>query len=75
MSYSWDSSYSRGRGRSSPTAKPVEVDKEYDVDVTEIIRKVDGIARIEGFVVFVGNITIGKKIRIKVDRFAKATIV
>ena len=83
FSYSRDSSYGRGRGRSyggwanrgSPTAKPVEVSKEYEVDVTEISRKGDGIARIEGFVVFVGNITIGKKIRIKVDRFAKATIV
>jgi predicted RNA-binding protein with TRAM domain len=41
--------------------------------------KGDGIARIEGFVVFVGNATVGKKIRIKVtevaDRFAKAIIV
>ena len=87
MSYGRDSSYGRGRGRSyggaanrsfnrgSPVAKPVEVGKEYEVDVTEISRKGDGIARIEGFVVFVGNATVGKKIRIKVtevaDRFAK----
>lgn len=91
MSYSLDSSYGWGRGRSygggvnrsfnrgSPTAKPVEVGKEYEVDVTEISRKGYGIARIEGFVVFVGNATVGKKIRIKVtevaDRFAKAIIV
>ena len=91
MSYSRDSSYRRGRGRSydgganrsfnrgSPAAKPVEGGKEYEVDVTEISRKGNGIARIEGFVVFVGNATIGKKIRIKItkvaDRFAKAIIV
>jgi predicted RNA-binding protein with TRAM domain len=91
MSYGRDTSYGRGRGRSygggsdrsfnrgSPAPKPVEVGKEYEVDVTEISRKGDGIARVQGFVVFVGNTTTGKKIRIKVtevaDRSAKATIV
>ena len=91
MSYGRDSSYGRGRGRSygggsdkrfnrgSPAPKPVEVGKEYEVEVTEISRKGDGIARVQGFVVFVGNATVGNKIRIKVtevaDRFAKATIV
>ena len=91
MSYGRDSGYGRGRGRSygggsdkrfnrgSPAPKPVEVGKEYEVDVTEISRKGDGIARVQGFVVFVGNATVGNKIRIKVtevaDRFAKATLV
>jgi predicted RNA-binding protein with TRAM domain len=91
MSYGRDSSYGRGRGRSygggsdrsfnrgSPAPKPVEVGKEYEVDITEISRKGDGIARVQGFVVFVGNATVGNKIRIKVtevaERFAKATIV
>ena len=91
MSYGRDSSYGRGRGRSygggsdkrfnrgSPAPKPVEVGKEYEVEVTEISRKGDGIARVQGFVVFVGNATVGNKIRIKVtevaDRFAKATLV
>jgi predicted RNA-binding protein with TRAM domain len=91
MSYGRDSSYGRGRGRSygggsdrnfnrgSPAPKPVEVGKEYEVDVTEISRKGDGIARVQGFVVFVANATVENKIRIKVtevaDRFAKATIV
>jgi len=91
MSYGRDSGYGRGRGRSygggsdkrfnrgSPAPKPVEVGKEYEVEVTEISRKGDGIARVQGFVVFVGNATVGNKIRIKVtevaDRFAKATLV
>jgi len=90
MSYSRDSSYGRGRGRSyggdasksfnrgSPTTKPVEVGKEYEVDITEISRKGDGIARVQGFIVFVENAKVGNKIRVKVtevaDRFAKATI-
>jgi len=65
MSYSRNSSYGGGRGRSyggdasknfnrgSPRTKPVEVGKEYEVDITEISRKGDGIARVQGFIVFV----------------------
>jgi hypothetical protein len=51
MSYSRGSKYGHGRGRSyggdaergfnrgSPNPKPVEVGKEYDVDITEISSK------------------------------------
>jgi predicted RNA-binding protein with TRAM domain len=50
----------------------------YDVDITEITGKGDGIARVQGFIVFVEYGKIGNKIRVKVtevaDRFAKATI-
>ena len=41
--------------RGSPSPKPVEVGKEYEIDITEISRQGDGVARIRGFVVFVGN--------------------
>jgi predicted RNA-binding protein with TRAM domain len=91
MSYRKDSSYGQGRGRSyggggsrgfnrgSPAPKPVEVGKEYEVDVTDISRKGDGIARIQGFVIFIENGKVGNKIKVKVtevaDRFAKATII
>jgi predicted RNA-binding protein with TRAM domain len=91
MSYGRDSSYGRGRGRSyggggrrsfnrgSPSSKPVEVGKEYQVDVTEISRKGDGIARMQGFVIFVKNAKVGSNVKIKVDqvtdRFATAAIV
>jgi len=91
MSYGRDSSYGQGRGRSyggsgsrgfnrgSPAPKPVEVGKEYEVDVTDISRKGDGIARIQGFVVFVENGKVGNKFKVKVtevaDRFAQAIIV
>ena len=57
--------------------KPVEVGKEYEVDVTDISRKGDGIARIQGFVSFIENSKIGHRLKVKVtevaDRFAKAT--
>ena len=91
MSYGRDSSYGRGRGRSygggssrsfnrgSPAPKPVEVGKEYEVDITEISRQGDGIARVQGFVVFVKNGKAGQKVRAKVEqvgiRFATATVV
>ena len=91
MSYSRNSSYGGGRGRSyggdasksfnrgSPTTKPVEVGKEYEVDITEISGKGDGIARVKGFIVFVQNGKVGSNIKVKVtqvgDRSAKATII
>jgi predicted RNA-binding protein with TRAM domain len=81
-------SYGRGRrygggGRSfdrgSPGSKPVEVGKEYELDVTEISRKGDGIARVQGFVVFVKNGKVGQKVKVRVtevgSRFGTATVV
>ncbi|MDE1765050.1 MAG: TRAM domain-containing protein [Thaumarchaeota archaeon] len=59
--------------------KPVETGKEYDVSITEISRKGDGIARVEGFVIFVKNGKSGQNAKVKVtevgQRFAIAEIV
>ncbi|MGB8934429.1 MAG: TRAM domain-containing protein, partial [Candidatus Nitrosopolaris sp.] len=74
MSYGKDSSYGQGTGRSyggggsrgSPGPKPVEVGKEYEVDVTDISRKGDGIARIQGFVIFIENGKVGHRLKVKV---------
>jgi predicted RNA-binding protein with TRAM domain len=56
--------------------KPVESGKEYDVQVTEISRKGDGVARIQGFIIFVKGGKVGQKTRVRVthvgDRFATA---
>ncbi len=53
--------------------------KEYDVQVTELSRRGDGIAKIEGFVIFVQGTKVGQKVKIKVGsvgpRFASATVV
>jgi predicted RNA-binding protein with TRAM domain len=69
---------SRGFGREAGP-KPVEVGKEYDVEITEISRRGDGIAKIGGFVIFVAGAKAGAKVRIKVTsvgpRFASAQIV
>ena len=64
--------------RGPPAPKPVEAGKEYEVDITEVSRQGDGIARVQGFVVFVKNGKAGQKVRAKVEqvgnRFATATL-
>jgi len=59
--------------------KPVKVDEEYEVDVTEISQRGDGIARMDGLVVFVPNTKIGEHVRIRITRisrkFAEAELV
>jgi predicted RNA-binding protein with TRAM domain len=77
MSYSTRRSYG-GFNRGSPIQKPVEVDKQYEVDVTQLSRKGDGIAQAQGFPVFVENGKVGNQIKMEINqvaaRFAKATI-
>ncbi|HSD04137.1 MAG TPA: TRAM domain-containing protein [Nitrosopumilaceae archaeon] len=59
--------------------KPVETGKEYDVSIEEISRKGDGIARVDGFVIFVKDGKAGQKAKVKItqvgQRFASAEIV
>lgn len=65
--------------RDSFGPKPVEQGKEYDVQITEISRKGDGIARIQGFVIFVKEGKVGQNAKIRVTqigpRFATAEVV
>ena len=67
----------RGGFGSSP--KPVEMGKEYEVEISEISKRGDGIARIQGFVIFVAGAKAGQKTNIRItsigDRFAKAEVV
>ena len=67
----------RGFDRDFP--KPVEIGKEYDVEIEETSRRGEGITRIEGLVVFVPNTKPGDKLRIKVTnvgrRFAEAEVI
>ena len=78
---SYGRSGSGGYGRSSIAEgpKPVEVGKEYDVEITELSRRGDGLAKIQGFVVFVKGSKVGEKAKIKIEtvgpRFATATVV
>jgi predicted RNA-binding protein with TRAM domain len=60
-----------------PTAV-IEVGKEYEVEITEISRQGDGVARVQGFVVFVKSGKVGQKVKVKVEkvgnRYATATM-
>ncbi|MCI0560434.1 MAG: TRAM domain-containing protein [Nitrososphaera sp.] len=85
MSYGRDGRYGGGsryggggpRGFGGP--KPVETGKEYDVQITEISRQGDGIARVQGFVIFVKGARVGQKAKIRITnvgaRFATAELV
>jgi len=57
--------------------KPVETGKEYEVQITEISRKVYGIARVQGFVIFVKSGQVGQNVKISKagSTFATAEIV
>jgi predicted RNA-binding protein with TRAM domain len=47
--------------------------KEYEVDVTEMSRQGEGIAKIQGFVVFVANAKLGDHAKIKITRIGGMT--
>lgn len=59
--------------------KPVEVGKEYDVTISDTSRRGEGIAKIDGFVIFVAGAKQGQSARIKItritDRFATGEVV
>ncbi len=63
----------RGRGfgpRRFPP-KPVELGKEYDVEILELSRRGEGITRIKGLVCFVPNTKPGDQVRIKITRISR----
>ncbi len=51
--------------------KPVEIGKEYDVEILETSRRGEGIARIKGLVCFVPNTKPGEHVRIRVTRISR----
>lgn len=71
--------YGRSRRGFEKRQKPVEVGKEYDVTISELSKKGDGVAKIEGFVIFVANSKPGQQAKIRItqvsERFATATVV
>jgi predicted RNA-binding protein with TRAM domain len=48
--------------------KPVEMDEEYEADIEELSRRGDGIAKIDGFVIFVPNTKQGEHVKFKITR-------
>lgn len=69
----------RGFGRNRFPPKPVEIGKEYEVDIQETSRRGEGIARIKGLVTFIPNTKPGDHVKIRITtisrRFAEAEVV
>lgn len=57
---------SRRLPRGYLTEKPVKVGDELDVTIADISRRGDGIARVQGYVIFVPNTKQGDSVKIKV---------
>ena len=65
--------YERGRGYSARFKPcPVEMGKEYEVDIMETSRQGEGIARIQGFVIFVANAKPRDRVKIKITRIGRS---
>ena len=82
MSFGQTGGYSSraGFGRSFGSfKKPVEVGQEYSVTIADTSRRGDGIAKVDGFVIFVPATKLGQDIKVKVthvsDRYATAEVV
>ncbi|MDD3042952.1 MAG: TRAM domain-containing protein [Methanosarcinaceae archaeon] len=54
--------------RDDSQSAPLEEGEVYDVTIQDIARQGDGIARIEGFVIFVPGTKVGDEVRIKIER-------
>ncbi len=48
--------------------KPVEEGKEYTVTITDVGSQGDGVAKIDGFIVFVPETKVGQTVKVKVVR-------
>ena len=59
---------SKSFNRRSADETQLEVGKEYEVDITQIGDRGDGIARIQGFVIFVKGGNIGEHVKIMITK-------
>jgi len=63
MSYGFRSS-----GPGFNVKKPVELDKEYEAEIEDVSRRGDGIAKIQGFIIFVPNTRQGEHVKFRITR-------
>ncbi|MFH0832782.1 MAG: TRAM domain-containing protein [Candidatus Aenigmatarchaeota archaeon] len=65
----------RGFGHSSfdrfDQPKPVKIGEEYDVKITDVGAKGDGICKVENFIIFVPNVKKGENCKIKIKEVAR----
>jgi len=79
MSYSYGGRRFGSSGPRFNMKKPVELDKEYEAEIEDVSRRGDGIAKIEGFIIFVPNTKQGEHAKFKItkvgNRFAVGELV
>lgn len=54
--------------KNSEQSAPVTVGETYEVSIENIAKEGDGIARVEGFVIFVPDTKVGDNVTIKVNK-------
>ena len=54
--------------RDQEKSAPVTAGETYDVTIDALAKQGDGIARVEGFVIFVPQTKVGDKVKIKVNK-------
>ncbi len=62
----------RGHGKGFKRC-PVELGEELEVEITELSPKGEGIARNQGFVIYVADTKPGDRVRVKVTRITEKT--
>ena len=79
MTLGSDELFENDYNRRESYSTPINVGEVYDVKIEDQGRDGDGIARVEGFVVFVPNAGVGDEVKIKINatrpKFAFAEIV
>jgi predicted RNA-binding protein with TRAM domain len=55
----------RGRGNEN---LPVELGKEYEVDITEMSPNGEGVARVRGYLILIANAKLGNRVKVKINR-------
>ena len=50
---------------------PVKAGEEHEVTIEEISRRGDGIAKIQGFVIFVPGTKVGDRVKIRITRVSR----
>jgi predicted RNA-binding protein with TRAM domain len=64
--------FRKREGFGSFRPSPVEVGREYDVSVTELSRRGDaGVAKVQGFVVFVEGAKPGDNVKVRVTKVGR----
>jgi predicted RNA-binding protein with TRAM domain len=50
---------------------PIRVDDEVDVEIESRGARSDGVAKYDGFIIFIPNTSVGEKVKVKVEKVFK----